>query len=499
MLCELLRRRSAAPGKCGVSKPATILARLGDFHFALLAAGIAFALYLPALGINMLFHDWTHRHISASLASLAAMARLFVVPQADGMYRPLGFLSLWFDYRIFGPHLWGYHLQSIALHALNAALAGVLAAHLGFRRSQVRLAVLIFALAPVHFEAVIWPAARFDLLAATFALLSLILFLKHWHDAGVVTRWGVLSILCLIAAVLCKESAYSVGLLVPALILTGGIWNRKPLGQRKAAIFIGATAVTLGALIAIRFLVYNGIGGYSDMHGQSIHTTLSVRSIYSLAVNSIALPVFGINATVPGAVWPGVMLVCFCVIAVLIAGRRIEGKSKRQWTLLLLALLSAIPAANVIGWIQPSLLHSRQVYWPSLWIAFFLASILDRRSSRALIVLFLLVEASAASYNVWVYRDAMNRADRIASRIQQDVGAMGGGAVEVRVLGVPNNPNGVFLFREELNERIARAVPQAMVRVCERPSGCAADAGTRSAVYEWDVTSQAGVSGPRLQ
>src|SRR5437879_5630830 len=85
LLAILLTKRDAAPGMADTSL------RFSRFWFAMALACLVIVAYLPALSINFWDHDWTHRHIGASVTSWNAVSRLFVLPQADGMYRPLAF------------------------------------------------------------------------------------------------------------------------------------------------------------------------------------------------------------------------------------------------------------------------------------------------------------------------------------------------------------------------------------------------------------------------
>lgn len=72
------------------------------------------------------------------------LVHLFYERQADGFYRPLTYISLLTDYRLFHGTLWAYHLQSIGLHILNAWLLVRLAAALGFGAPAERR-LLLFA------------------------------------------------------------------------------------------------------------------------------------------------------------------------------------------------------------------------------------------------------------------------------------------------------------------------------------------------------------------
>ncbi len=178
------------------------------------------------------------------------------------MYRPLTFLSYWVDYRLFGNHLWAYHLQSIAFHILNALLVAALAVELGFSGDVPRLSAALFGLAAVHFEPVLWPAARFDLISCAFTLMSFLFFLKYCRQDRRSTVWLPLTVLTFVAGVLNKETSYSVLLLVPALLLSFRFWNLGKLSAKNAALALGLLFASGACLVGVRFAVLGGIGSY---------------------------------------------------------------------------------------------------------------------------------------------------------------------------------------------------------------------------------------------
>lgn len=126
--------------------------------FAFVAA-LATLAYLPSLSINFWHHDWTHRHIGEAINSWQAVNGLFYRPQSDGMYRPLALLSFALDYRLFGSRLWGYHIENIALQAINSLLVLALGRKLGLGLAASWRSAAFFAVAAIHCEAVVWPAA----------------------------------------------------------------------------------------------------------------------------------------------------------------------------------------------------------------------------------------------------------------------------------------------------------------------------------------------------
>ena len=83
-------------------------------------------------------------------------------------YRPVVYLSYWFD-RVLGGESPGIgHLSNLMFHAAAALLVGALAARL-LRDDVGGLAAgLVFATHPVHVESIAWVAGRSDVLCAIF-------------------------------------------------------------------------------------------------------------------------------------------------------------------------------------------------------------------------------------------------------------------------------------------------------------------------------------------
>jgi hypothetical protein len=107
------------------------------FRASLISAVILLVLviYYPATGIDIHHNEWTQKHISAGINSLRSTWQFFVHGDPTGFYRPLGFISLWLDYQLFGSAFAGYYVQNIALHIINSLLVAGLALNLGYGNS----------------------------------------------------------------------------------------------------------------------------------------------------------------------------------------------------------------------------------------------------------------------------------------------------------------------------------------------------------------------------
>src|SRR6185437_10951643 len=94
--------------------------------------------YLPALGTYFVSDDFEHLRL-ARLPLLPFIGQQLTRGQVTGsgyhlFFRPLGFASLFLDYRLF--HYWppGYHLVNLALHLV--VVAGVYFLSLALIRSR---------------------------------------------------------------------------------------------------------------------------------------------------------------------------------------------------------------------------------------------------------------------------------------------------------------------------------------------------------------------------
>ena len=145
-------------------------------------------------------------------------------------YRPLMALTLLLDH-VAWPSAPAAHLQSLAWHlAVTALLGGALARRVGEERAAV--ACLVFGLHPVQTEAVVWIAARNDLLVTAFVLAAI-----RATDRDRPALAGA----CALLACLSKESGFLVYVYV-------WVWRRS-WGERlpvRQAVGLG-----LGTLIAL--------------------------------------------------------------------------------------------------------------------------------------------------------------------------------------------------------------------------------------------------------
>ena len=122
---------------------------------------------------------------------------------SDGLfYRPVPMVLHFFLYQAFGPSTIAFHALNIVLHALNAGLLLHFGLRAGFGKGAAFAAALLWAVHPLHIEAVSYMSATPELLWSTFALLGLITLLPDFSPRKI----GLASVF-FILALGCKEAA----------------------------------------------------------------------------------------------------------------------------------------------------------------------------------------------------------------------------------------------------------------------------------------------------
>ena len=90
-------------------------------------------------------------------------------------WHPLTWLSLMFDYQLFGLNAGGYHMTNLILHILSTLLLFWLFNRMTGALWKSAFVAALFALHPLHVESVAWISERKDVLSAFFWMLTLCL------------------------------------------------------------------------------------------------------------------------------------------------------------------------------------------------------------------------------------------------------------------------------------------------------------------------------------
>jgi Flp pilus assembly protein TadD len=180
---------------------------------------LAVAAYAGSLKASVAWDDIYLIGSNPAIRTLATPWRFVVDPWSHSLgagdnhaqYRPLRAVLFAVEYGLFDGQVWGFHLVSILLHGLSAAILGLLT-HALFDRGGW-FAATLWLVHPALSENVLYLAAQGNLLCVNFSLLALLAHLRWLEDRSPWRRAGAL------AASLAAMASYEFGALLPVLFL----------------------------------------------------------------------------------------------------------------------------------------------------------------------------------------------------------------------------------------------------------------------------------------
>lgn len=432
----------------------------------LLAPLLCAALYATTLWSDFISDDFVHL-FKASQPLPETLWGLLTRGQ-DGLFlRPLGFASLFFDYHVW--HHWppAYHLVNLLLHLSGVIGIYFLCKSLGLDLETSATAALIFAVLPIHPEAVVWIAARFDLLATPLSIWSLVLYIKYRKSELIIVYLGALTLFLL--ALLAKESAYALPLiLIPLEFLVMPARRLKPgLDQGGVRGLWRASWPALGfiALAVIvfcyRLAVLRGIGGYQDGSGQSAFLSLGLKTVEGLFFRAPAQVLLGYNWLQPPAAVPLILASLTGALLLMLAlGVKLktanQGGQRMVWFSLCWIVLALLPPHFMLL-VGSGLTGSRVLYLSSVGAAIFIALLLAgiesggiRQGSKLLLVVLF---SLGLFHNLRAWQWTSEQTQRFLIELKRMEPSPPPGA-EFAIRGLPGTLRGVYFLHAGLTEAI---------------------------------------------
>ena len=366
---------------------------------AALAAAVAVC-GLRALPYPFVYDDVTHVADNPHIRTLARPLRFFLDPStvavtptpATEIYRPLATLSHALTFAVFGPGPHGFRLVNLLLHAVNAMLllflvramlstaspenAGIAAPADAFPWAAF-LAAAAWAVHPVNVESVTWIVGRSNILCGLFFLAALLCRTRGEKEAMGRGWWRAAALAAFALALLAKEQAIVLPLILVACDATLAIPGRRRTGGRGYAAFfkVAGCYLILRLLLVGRMTQRGGWGGGVGEHlafqliGFATYLRLLVLP-FGLRLDYVFYPPFG-----KGAGW-------FILSA---------AAGALYLVLLLRALRRRSPYALGLSWIPIALLpvlnilpikavaNERFLYLPAMGLSFLIAWLLAQR------------------------------------------------------------------------------------------------------------------------
>ncbi len=243
--------------------------RLGPLASAILVV-LAVVPFLNGLGGDFTYDDKPIVRDNGRIESPSRIGEVFTTHYFGGSmatgtnYRPGVLLSFALQRWVHGNRPFWFHAVNVALHVGATLLFAAWLLRLRFPRGAALAAAALFAVAPIHVEAVTSIVGRGETLAAFLALLSAVLWLRATEGERLERRAYAGSLAAFLLAVFVKESA----VVLPGMVALGELF-RDGRGDGLARKFRGALATrgaAFGGLlvpVALLFLVRRVVlGGY---------------------------------------------------------------------------------------------------------------------------------------------------------------------------------------------------------------------------------------------
>lgn len=228
-----------------------------------------FLTYANGIGGDFAYDDKAIVRDNLRIRSPSKVPEIFTTsyfggPRGSGSnYRPVLLLSYAAQWWIHGKQAESFHAVNVLLHAGATWLLLTLLVRIGIAPAAAFVAALLFAVHPIHVEAVTSLVGRGEVLSAVFSLLYFHLGLRVFRRRPPAPRLRLLlgAIFYYALAVLTKESGASapaVAFLLFVFVAEGTLWERIRRAFAGGWTVLAGSAAVLGGLFALRRFVLGG-------------------------------------------------------------------------------------------------------------------------------------------------------------------------------------------------------------------------------------------------
>ncbi|RUO90021.1 tetratricopeptide repeat protein [Corallococcus sp. AB018] len=353
----------------------------------------ALAVYAPALTGGLVYDDYVLVEANPWIRSAAALGDIFTqqlfgfVPSASAsaaFYRPMTHVLLLAVHGVAGTAPWGYHLMSLLLHTVASLLVWVLARRVldGQRPGAGLVAGLLFAVHPVHVEAVAWVSAVMDVAATTAGLGMLAcVAIRPLRPVRAVAGAGLW-----LVALLFKE----VSAVLPGMLLAWELVDRAPPSaehKREWAWRYGPLVLAGTVYLALRLHAVGGAmvnsGWASVPPGLALFNALPLLAEHARLLVlpsglSVLHPFELVTSLTAVRAWVGLGVALGVAAGLVLLRRRVPG----AWLGLAWLILPLLPALHLRA-LGESAVSERYDYLPSVGFCLGVAAAWGAWSARA--------------------------------------------------------------------------------------------------------------------
>ena len=218
---------------------------------------LANLVFLPTILFQFAYDDFlqivNNKNIVDAHLSFASLSTLFTQPTPGLLYRPIVLCTYWVTSVLSGLTPWVYHAENILLQIACTILIYVLGDRVLNDKRIAGVAALLFALHPLHVEVVANIIGRTELLGTAFSIITLLAVIEIPKDASILKKlpYYVLALGSFLFAVLSKESAFTVLLLLPLFIVATSDEKLPAIKKLGVGIFRTIPFVLAGILVIL--------------------------------------------------------------------------------------------------------------------------------------------------------------------------------------------------------------------------------------------------------
>lgn len=383
---------------------------------AVLSGALAALAFLNSLDNGFAYDDLPIIQENPAIQSLETLPEAVMSPywpgeygRGLGLWRPLTTGVYGLQWALWGGAPVGFHLVNVLLHAGVTAMA-VLVLGQVLPVGSALLAGLLFAVHPVHVEAVSNVVGMAELLSAFFFLLACLIIQRRGRRLGL---WSLLTVLSLYAlAFLTKESAVTLLGVVLLLDSTQVDLRSRELGRylRDRWPLYGGMAVVAGLLLLARYRILGSLARpFAPLGADLLEQIPRIWTVASTWPHVFRLLFFpkDLSSDYSPAVIPismgwnlanvlGVLLVLATLVLALAswrrgsAGRGLASSRALGWGVVWF-VITISPTSNLV-FLSGILLSERTLYLPSVGFVAALAWLLMRfRQERPRLALSLIL------------------------------------------------------------------------------------------------------------
>lgn len=382
-------------GAAGAGSATLSLPALTAFRACLLVAALAILVYLNTLPNAFVIDDRAQILQNGFLRRPDGLKKIFTTnvgaflgsQNRNNYYRPLMHTAWYFGWRMFRENPAGYRALNILLHAAVSVLVFLCLRRVQPNTTAAWLAALLFAVHPIHVEAVGWISALPDLLCTFFSLLGFWLYLRaedtsqgmeqrrYWLEVGV----GA----CVLLALLAKE----IGFVMPLLLVLyefsrGRAWispEQRGTQSPRRLFLCAAIAASFAVYLGMRWYALGGLmpaswgfkGGWPEMIAGWIALLYeyTVRIVLPTRLSS-----FHVMPT-PGSLFDGKVLAGLAIAGGLgVLAVWLYRRGRPEWlavALFLVGMAPSFPATTLR--VDGFWMGERYLYMPSIGFCWLLA------------------------------------------------------------------------------------------------------------------------------